>query len=61
MTLKGTEQRSESRREGPMQFWGLALVLAEIAQRLERERQTSQNAEEALPAVNREIKGAGQR
>ena len=43
-----------------MQFWGLAVVLAEIAQRLERERQSGQTAEEALPAVNSEIKGAGQ-
>lgn len=58
--LKGTEQRSESRHEGPMRFWGLALVLAEIAQRLERERQTGQQDGTAQLPATRELAGADQ-
>ena len=43
-----------------MRFWGLALVLAEIAQRLERERPTSQKDGPAQPSASSEIEGAGQ-
>ena len=36
-------ERQEGHPDGPMRFWGLALVLAEIAQRLERERQRDES------------------
>lgn len=37
------ERQEGGHPDGPMRFWGLALVLAEIAQRLERERQRGES------------------